>query len=32
MREKCPNAEFFSGLYIPLLTLNMEIYFVNLCI
>ena len=30
LREKCPNTEFFSGPYVPVFGLNMEIYGVNL--
>ena len=26
LREKCPNTEFFSGPYFPVLGLNTEIY------
>ena len=30
LREKCPNTEGFSGPYVPVFGLNMEIYSVNL--
>ena len=30
LREKCPNTEFYSGLYFPVFVLNTNIYSVNL--
>ena len=32
LREKCPNTEYFPGLYFPILGLNTKIYFKNLSI
>ena len=29
LHEKCPNTEFFSGPYFPVIGLNTEIYGVN---
>ena len=30
LSEKCPNTDFFTGLYFPALGVNTEIYSMNL--